>query len=177
MALPVRSLPVLQNWDCHGCTDCCREYRVIVTDEERARIESQGWDRDPVLKGTRLFRRDGGWFSGAYRLNQTPAGACVFLDEKGGCRIHAKFGSEAKPLACRLYPFVLVPAGDHWRVGLRYACPSVTNDQGRPIAAHQGPIREYAELLEKQEGLALRAQAVPMLQRAPTVAWSDVALL
>src|SRR5437660_10016842 len=126
MPLPVRSLPVLQNWDCHGCTDCCREYLVAVTDAERARIEAQGWGDDPALKGVKLFRRAGGWFSGKVALNHRPGGACVCLNEQGGCRIHAKFGSEAKPLACRVYPFVLVPTGDHWRVGLRFACPSVT---------------------------------------------------
>ena len=35
MPLPVRSLPVIQNWDCHGCSNCCREYEVSVTEEER----------------------------------------------------------------------------------------------------------------------------------------------
>jgi lysine-N-methylase len=176
MPLPVRSLPVLQNWDCHSCTDCCREYRVSVSDEERAQILAAGWEDDPAMKGVKLLARDGGWFSGKYRLNQTPEGACVFLDENGGCRIHAKFGSAAKPLACRIYPFVLIPAGDHWRVGLRYACPSAVNDQGRPISAHHQALREYAEALEKQVGLAGRAIPVPMLQRAQTIPWSDVGL-
>jgi lysine-N-methylase len=175
MPLPVRALPVLQNWDCHGCTDCCRAYRVGVTDDERKRIEAQSWDSDPAMHGTKFFVRDG-WFSGKYRLNHRTDGACVFLDEKGGCRIHNKFGSEAKPLACRIYPIVLVPAGNHWRVGLRYACPSAVNDQGRPLSAHQAMIREFAAALEEREHLAGRIQAVPMLQRAQTVSWSDLVL-
>lgn len=128
------------------------------------------------MKGLKLFAWDGGWFSGRYRLNQTSSGGCVFLDEKGGCRIHAKFGSEAKPLACRVYPFVLVPSGDQWRVGYRFACPSVTNDQGRPISSHLNAVREYASAVEQQEGLKGRILAVPMLQRAQTVPWSDIDL-
>ena len=176
MALPVRSLPVLQNWDCHGCTDCCREYRVGVTAEERARIEAQDWNNDPTMKGVKLFAKMGGIFSREERLNQTPTGDCVFLDEKGGCRIHAKFGSEAKPLACRIYPFVLVPAGDHWRIGLRFACPSVAEDRGRPIVKHQSAVKEYVEALEKQVGLAHRSVPLPMLQKAQTVSWSDIGL-
>lgn len=175
MPMPVRSLTVLQNWDCQGCTDCCREYRVGVTEDERKRIEEQGWQADPEMKGVKLFARDG-WMSGKYRLNHKSDGSCVFLNETGGCRIHAKFGSEAKPLACRVYPFVLVPAGNHWRVGLRYACPSAAQDRGRPISAHQGEIREYGEALEKREDLGRRVQAVPMLQRAQTVPWSDIVL-
>jgi signal transduction histidine kinase len=39
MGLPIRHLPVLQNWDCHVCGTCCKEYQVSVTDEERRRIE------------------------------------------------------------------------------------------------------------------------------------------
>ena len=35
MALPLRHLPVLQNWDCHVCGTCCKEYLVTLTDEER----------------------------------------------------------------------------------------------------------------------------------------------
>ena len=177
MPLPVRSLPVLQNWDCHGCTDCCREYRVQITADEKTRIESQGWENDPAMKGVKLVAWDGGWFAGGYRLNQQADGACVFLDPKGGCRIHAKLGSDAKPLACRVYPFVLVPSGDHWRAGLRFACPSVANDLGRPISAHQSEIREYAAALEVREGVAGRTLPVPILQRTQTVPWSDAILL
>jgi lysine-N-methylase len=176
MPLPVRSLPVLQNWDCHGCSECCRVYRVIVSDEERIRIQGQGWENDSVLRGVQLMERDG-WFSKRYRLNHTADGACVFLDEKGMCRIHGKFGSEGKPLACRIYPFVLVPIGDHWRAGIRYACPSATGNLGRPVAAHQMAISEYAEGIERREKLSGREIPVPMLQRAQTVPWSDIVLL
>ena len=35
MTLPVRSLPVVQNWDCHQSGNCCKEYQVAITEEER----------------------------------------------------------------------------------------------------------------------------------------------
>ena len=54
MPLPVRSLTVLQNWDCQGCSACCRQYHVSVSAEERARIEAQGWDKEPDLAGVPL---------------------------------------------------------------------------------------------------------------------------
>lgn len=177
MSLPVRSLPVLQNWDCHACSDCCREYRVNLTDEEHARIQSQGWENDPDMKGVKTVVKDGGWFSKQYRLNHHEDGACVFLNEKGLCRIHAKFGSEGKPLACRVFPFVLVPTGDHWRIGMRFACPSTTYNRGRPVAAHQDAIRAYIDGIEKREQLSERIIPVPMLQRAQTVPWSDIVIL
>jgi len=176
MPLPVRSLTVLQNWDCHVCGDCCHEYRVQVTDEEKARIEAQNWGDDPAMAGTQVFKWDGGWFSGRYRLNQRADGGCVFLNEKGLCRIHAKFGLEAKPLACRVFPFVLIPSGDHWNVGYRFACPSVANDLGKPFASFVPDIREYGRELEDREGIKGRALSVPQLERAKTVPWSDIDL-
>ena len=59
MALPIRHLPVLQNWDCHVCGTCCQEYVVTVTDEEKKRIDAQGWDRDADLGGFVPFVRHG----------------------------------------------------------------------------------------------------------------------
>src|SRR5262245_14959672 len=171
MPMPVRSLPVLQKWDCRGCTDCCREYAVHVTDEERTRIEGQGWADDPAVGGRVLFEKAKG---GGMKLAHGPDGACVFLDEAGRCRIHAKFGPEAKPLACRVYPFVLVPVGDHWRVGLRFACPSAAEDFGRPLSAHQTDLQAYANALERRENVAARSADPPPLQAGQAVTWSDL---
>lgn len=173
MPLPVRSLAVLQNWDCQGCTACCRQYHVSVTPEERARIEAQGWDKEPDLQGVPLFVRSGGWFSSSYRLNQRDGGACVFLGPDNRCRIHDKYGAAAKPLACRIYPYVLVPAGDHWKLGLRFACPSAAEDRGRPLADHLAEAREYAAVLEQREATAAVAGPPPPLQKNQSVPWND----
>jgi lysine-N-methylase len=169
MPLPVRSLPVAQNWDCRGCASCCRSYSIPVTADERKRIEAQGWDADPLLKDTPLFLAD----RGGTTLNHRPDGACVFLGDDNRCRIHAMFGGAAKPLACRIYPFLLVPAGDHWRVGLRYACPSAAADDGRPLDAHLPEVREYAALLEADQPAA-RDQPPPPLRPGTVVRWEDV---
>ena len=59
MPLPIRHLPVLQNWDCHVCGTCCQEYLVTVTDEEKKRIDAQGWDRAKDLGGFVPFVRHG----------------------------------------------------------------------------------------------------------------------
>src|SRR5262249_28142361 len=143
MPLPIRHLPVVQNWDCHVCGTCCKEYVVTVTDEEKRRIEAQGWDRVNDLEGRAPFVRHGPssarpgacWARGG-RANNRPDGSCVFLSEQGRCRVHERHGYETKPLPCRLFPFVLVPTGDHWSVGLRYACPSAAANKGRPLPEH-----------------------------------------
>ena len=174
MALPVRHLPVLQNWDCQGCSNCCREYQITVSAEERQRLDAQGWENDEAIGGLPLFVRSGPLWKRRYRLNQRKDGACVFLSPEGRCRIHERHGPAAKPLACRLYPFMLVPAGDHWRVGLRFACPAAAANEGRPLDDFHGELVGYTELVERQHGRPAEAVPPPSLQRNQHVEWSDL---
>lgn len=172
MGHPVRSLPVVQNWDCSGgCTECCRQYAVYVTEEERERILHQGWDQDPELKGVELFERVGGR-RGSWRLRRRSDGGCVFLEADNRCRIHARFGLEAKPFACRLYPFILVPAGDHWKLGLRFSCPPAAQSSGRPLSDHLLEANALAGILETTRG------SLPDLHPPPAgdqlLDWSDL---
>ena len=124
MTLPIRHLPVLQNWDCHVCGTCCKEYQVELSPEEKKRLEAQGWDKDKDLGGLEPFKRVGWLWRRRYHLNHRADGSCVFLSDEGRCRVHERFGYDTKPLPCRLFPFVLIPQGDHWSVSVRYACPS-----------------------------------------------------
>lgn len=176
MPLPIRHLPVLQNWDCHVCGNCCKEYQVAISEEEKQRIEAQGWENDPAIAGAPLFERRGLLGFGPTQLHRRADGSCVFLSEEGRCRIHEKFGPEAKPLFCRLYPFVLVPAGDHWRVGVRFACPSAAANKGRPVRGHDDSLRAFARLLAQREGLGDAPGDVPppALQSRQRVEWPDV---
>lgn len=139
------TLPVLQNWDCHNCGGCCRQHQIEITDVERQRIIDQKWTAaDGVPEGKAIVRM-GGWFGTArYRLGHQPDGACVFLNEKGLCRIHAKFGEAGKPLACRMYPYAIHPAGKSVAVSLRFSCPSVVKNAGRPVTQQQADIRNLA---------------------------------
>jgi lysine-N-methylase len=71
----------------------------------------------------------------------------VFLDAAGRCRIHAKFGEAAKPLACRLYPLVIHPAGKKLVVGLRFSCPSAAANRGRLLADQGNEVQTLADLV------------------------------
>jgi lysine-N-methylase len=173
MSLPVRHLPVLQNWDCQGCGNCCRDYQITVTEEERQRILTQGWEGRPEMGGLPLFIRAGPPWARHYRLNHREGGSCVFLSPEGRCRIHERFGATSKPLPCRLYPFILVPAGDHWRVGLRFACPAAAANEGRPLAEHQPELNEAVPHFEQKFGLDTGQIPPPPLQWGQAVVWAD----
>lgn len=172
MSSPVRHLPVEQQWDCHGCAKCCHEYRVTLSEEERERIARQGWERDPQFGASPWFKRRGPWWRRRYELAKHDDGSCIFLSSKGRCLIHERFGAEAKPLACRIFPFVLIPAGDHWRAGVRFACPSAAANRGRALPEHE--VQQYADLWAQQRGVDPTAVPPPRLQGRQRVAWPDL---
>ena len=144
---PAKSLPVImpaipgQRWSCHSCGDCCRTLVGHITPAERARIDEQGWRRE---LGTEPYVRVGR----SWALNKTKDGACVFLDENNRCRIHARFGEQAKPLACRVFPFSLRRTAHGWQASFRFDCPSASLSQGEPIRKHQGWLSRLAGELD-----------------------------
>lgn len=170
--MPKLALPTLQNWDCHACGDCCKTYHVVVSESERVRIEQQNWSQTADLGGQLPVVFDASL--GSYRLNHDSEGVCVFLGEGNRCKIHAKFGGGAKPLACRLYPFTLTPAGDHWAVGIRYSCPSAADNLGPALQTHEAELREYARLYEQEAGRPLAEMPPPELQPGQSVTWPDL---
>ncbi|MBI3466251.1 MAG: YkgJ family cysteine cluster protein [Planctomycetes bacterium] len=171
MSFPIRHLPVIQNWSCHQCGNCCREYFVTVTDEEMRRIEQQGWSQRPEFKDLRLFVPYGPFWHREYRLNHRTDGSCIFLDDRGLCSIHAEFGEQAKPLPCQIYPYMLVPAGNELRVSVRFSCPSAVRNLGRPVADQMEAIRHYARKLVPPDA---RPPQPPPVRRGQKLDWPEL---
>jgi len=147
MAIPRLELPAIQNWSCHHCGDCCRHHSIEVTDEERKRIEAQRWTRaDGISDAQNIFvPLDKPKGKMHHRLAHQGNGACVFFDSKGLCRIHTKFGEDAKPLACRIFPYAFHPAGKKVVVSLRFSCPSAAANRGKPVSQQAADIKKIAE--------------------------------
>jgi len=160
--------PTGQNWSCHGCSDCCRGNLLIsLSPEERERIEKQNWTAaDGVDPDKMIVSEVGGW-----RLGHQPDGACMFLDAAGRCRIHAKFGESAKPLACRLYPFIVHPAGKKLLVGMRFSCPSAVANRGRPMAEQGVDVQKLARLFLPEH---YDKVPPPPVASAPVADWADL---
>lgn len=176
----ITHLPMVQNWDCHARGSCCKEYQVAVTDEEKKRIESQEWSKED-LQQLEPFKQVGSFWNRRTLLNHQEDGSCVFLNEDGRCRIHEKFGYEAKPLACRLFPFVLIPVADHWRVSMRFACPSAAENLGRPVPEHINDLKDFANQLTQREEIEPLSDGnlirPPKLQPRRRKDWPDLLLL
>jgi len=159
--------PSIQNWSCHGCTACCRGGMMIeLSDEEKRRIEKQGWTKaDGVDPATMIVAE-----KGHFRLGHQSDGACVFLDAAGRCRIHSRFGEPAKPRACRLYPLTLHPVAKKLVVGVRFSCPSAADNAGKPLSDQIPALRALAELVVPEGFAGFPAPAI--LQEAG-LDWPD----
>ena len=167
-------LPVIQNWSCHNCGGCCREHLIEITEDEKRRIEKQGWkESDGISMERPIIQKLG---RGRYRLAHQNDGACVFLDSKGLCRIHARFGEPAKPLACRVYPYAFHPCGtDALSVSLRFSCPSVVQNLGVAVVNQAGELKNLG--LQVVTGKQ-RAHQAPLIHRQSPhgpqqVDWTD----
>ena len=172
MSFPLRNLPVMQNWDCHSCSDCCR-IEAVITDEEKHRIEALDLANDPEVAPKPWFA-PAGRGSKKWKLTHRPDGGCVFLTTGNRCRLQERFGADVKPFVCRLFPFVLIPAGNHWRVGMRFSCPSAAANSGRPVADAEKDLVHLSRLLEQHVGRSADSAPPPLLQAGQQLSWPDV---
>jgi lysine-N-methylase len=138
-----RTLPLLERWDCHTCGVCCRGHTVLLDDDDLVKIREQRWEERPEFAGVPVIRRLG-LFSSQWIVAQRSDGACVFLSEDNRCRIHSEFGEPAKPWACRMFPYQILPVDGEVRVTMRRTCPSAAANKGRPLAAQLDSVRELA---------------------------------
>lgn len=170
------NLPVLQNWDCHVCGTCCKEYLVRLSDDEVQKIKSQNWDINKDLGGYQPFRNTG-LFKNKINLNHRSDGSCVFLGENNLCKIHGKFGSDAKPLPCQVFPYVLIPTGNEWSVGVRYACPSAAKNLGTSVLKQRESIADFKDKLVEREKFTITLaenKVKPMLSNSQETSWEII---
>ena len=174
MSFPIKNLPVVQHWDCHSCGDCCRRLEGVITEEEKVRIEALDLANDPEVAPKPWFAPLAGRGTKKWTLKHRPDGGCVFLTAGNHCRLQERFGAEVKPFVCRLFPFMLIPAGNHWRVGMRFSCPSAAANAGRPVVNAEKDLVRLSHLLEKHEGRSADSAPAPLLQAGQQLPWADV---
>jgi len=117
---------------------------------EAQKIEALNWPTDDPLTGKKPTLRHGGKTFLARRAD----GACLFLNDSNGlCRIHERFGMDAKPLGCRVFPFQIAPTFDNERsVIARFDCPTVRKNLGALHTAELSNLRRYSSQLSVTGG-------------------------
>ncbi len=172
MTLPIRTLPIVERWDCHSCGFCCRSTKFKLSEADLKKLRQQKWEDHPDFQGLPIVTKHG-WLRKYHQLGKRPDGSCIFLTDDNLCRIHRDLGESAKPLVCRLFPFQLVPLEDFAFVTLRQYCPSAAADKGRPLEEH---LNYIAHLAEEGE-LALRPIKLPAIFPGCSRPWKDLLLV
>ncbi len=108
---------------CQGSGECCQNYGVgPLDDEDVATIAALPIAREmPHLAGVDLFdlvERDGA----TVRFLNSAGDRCIFLEDDARCGLHRRFGADAKPKLCRLYPIDLLVTLDGMRLVDRGSC-------------------------------------------------------
>lgn len=96
---------------CSGCGGSCHGTLVSTMPDERAALRERA----------RVLGVEGPFDGIHLRMEH---GRCVFLDAEGRCRLHARFGPDAKPRVCSQYPRVVVRTPTETRIGLDPGCYS-----------------------------------------------------
>jgi len=130
--LPIRNLPIVENWDCHSCGHCCRGTTIVLDDQDLKTLTAQRWEAKPQFKGQKITARET-FLGGKTVLAHKADGSCIFLNDNERCTIHEQLGEAAKPAMCRMFPFQLVPLEKHQNLTVRHACPSASLAKGKPL--------------------------------------------
>lgn len=129
-----------QQWSCHSCGDCCRTLVGDLTNDECASLDAHPWeDKIGAKPYVRIGRRAA--------LNKRADGSCVFLDDQNRCIIHAQLGEQAKPLACRIFPFSVRRVENAWQASFRFDCPSASASKGKPISQYSSWLTALTQQL------------------------------
>jgi len=159
--------PSYQCYDCSGCGDCCRgKFAINISEEDYKRIIDQGWQNEEEYNNIKIAVKKGN----RYRLAHHVDGTCIFLNEQGLCKIHAKFGEPEKPLPCRLYPFRFIQIGKQVRLDIRFDCPQVAGNKGKPITTK----RQYLSELMPQLTSESKINIEPVLYGNVKVEWAQL---
>ena len=185
---------------CQGSSLCCRSYRLGPVEPEEAEVIRALPLRDamPDLSDEEPFvRMDGHLFL------RTVDAHCLFLQSDHRCGLHAHFGEDTKPLACRQYPIQMKATFREIRVFNNHQCAShfVSQAAGPPLVAaarltgktetgelplfhpivyaDEETAVDYVQFLELEDALRVAIAAGPplvQLAHAPAIVDSFVAV-
>lgn len=176
MASPRFLVPRGARWDCRGCAKCCHHHELgPVEDEVVAGIEAHGVDRLWPGRAGRPWQRQKSGPTGTGVFLEKVDGHCVFLQDDGGCAVHAALGAAAKPAFCREYPFAVVEEPRGLAITLREGCGGLAEsmEDGALLADQAAAV---AALPRHYPMLQFRPKKVVLLpgQSVPLKAWSKL---
>lgn len=81
-------------------------------------------------------------------LEKRPDGKCHFLTASNRCELHERFGPEAKPAMCRLFPFTFMETPDEVRASVSFASTAVLLNYGDLLSEQMPLLVEQYDLFK-----------------------------
>lgn len=164
---------------CTMCGSCCGGHNVgPVSEAVLDGLEPELDALAEVVRGARRVDKDlflalpSGASGGKGDLVCSAShGSCVFLDDGGLCRIHARLGGAAKPLPCRIFPYELVATPTGVRVTVQRECRDFLRATGPDMPTLEAAGDEVAALVEALETLPAPT-LVPKLRGVELRSWA-----
>jgi Fe-S-cluster containining protein len=174
--VPARLALPRARYRCTGCGDCCRGWDVPLAPGEADAFRALAAPLVPVER----LRATLGRATQAGRSVDTIAasrGRCAALADDNLCLIHGQHGGDAKPRACRIFPFTFVATPGGVRVGLSFACPAVLDGEGPTLDEQRDEIAAlFAGAVDGTHYLLHAGPTVPLDARH-ALAWPDAEAL
>jgi lysine-N-methylase len=167
--LPIVLASASDRWECRNCGVCCRGSEIPLSDIDLKKLQSQRWGEHPDFRGTKTVVPVSP-FSNKKRLAHRDDGSCVFLDERGLCRIHSQFGEDQKPLICQVFPLQLVPRAKHGMLAIRRACPTSAADLGKPGKEYLHRAQQWI----RDDALTVPDISAPAIKPGESRGWEAV---
>lgn len=142
---------------------------IPLSNLDAERLRNQKWNDQLEYHRLRITVSDRSAESGL-RLAHRADGSCVFLDEDGLCRIHSKFGIEAKPTICQTFPLQLIAHENKAVLTLRRACPSGAADRGSTLAIRLPFVKQ----LVREGRLQAESTSPPLLKAGEARDWKTL---
>lgn len=76
MSIPLRTLPIVEQWDCHSCAQCCHTTTIFLTDDDLRKLEKQQWQDHPEMRHVRTVTSRHFWGEEKYWPRSGAAVAC-----------------------------------------------------------------------------------------------------
>jgi hypothetical protein len=127
------------------------EWPVPLTDADSTRLEALDWGGaehgSPVMKP--FYRGESKLKTFTATLEKRSDGKCGFLTEDNLCQVHQKFGHDAKPSMCQLFPYTFSPTPSGVYVSVSFASSGALFNHGRPLTEQSEMLKSKYELFRK----------------------------
>lgn len=140
------------NFECTSCANCCFGWPVPVTGDDRMRISRLAGTLTTEPGPGDLFRERKGADSKlelfTHTLGKRMDGKCQFLMLDNRCQLHDRFGIEAKPSMCRLFPYTFTETPVGFFASVSFASTGVLLNSGKPLTDQRAHLEDTLNLFK-----------------------------